>query len=231
MNWKNAYRSFYYEKAGDLGDVILDPKSVALLVIDMQNKFVKRPLKETLSLAEQQEWDRWTPFYERIQNIVVPNICKVLTHFRQNRMEVIFTKIACLTQDGRDRSLSQKKPGWNYGLLPINSKEAEIIDELFPLKNEIVVCKTTDSAFTGTNLRLILHNIGIKKVVVVGIVTDQCVSSTVRSLADESYEAVVLEDCCAAATNELHEWELKIINNIYCNVMSSNDVIQILDNG
>jgi biuret amidohydrolase len=231
MSWKNAYRSFYYENAGELGDVVLDRKSVALLVIDMQNKFVKRPPKEIFGLAEQVEWDRWTPFYERIQNNVVPNISKVLTYFRQHRMEVIFAKIACLTQDGRDRSLSQKKPGWNCDVLPIDSKEAEVIDELSPLQDEIVLCKTTDSALTGTNLRLILNNIGIKKVIVVGIVTDQCISSTVRSLADESYEVVVLEDCCTAATNELHDWELKIINNIYCNVMSSSDVIQILDHG
>ena len=146
-------------------------------------------------------------------------------------MEVIFAKIACLTQDGRDRSLPQKRPGWNYNLLPIASKEAEIIDELYPQQNEIVVCKTTDSALTGTNLRLILNNIGIKQVVVAGVVTDQCVSSTVRSLADESYEVIVLEDCCASGSNELHEWELKIINNIYCNVMNSDDLIQFLSKG
>ena len=46
-----------------------------------------------------------------------------------------------------------------------------------------MVTKTTDSALTGTNLRLILHNLGIKTVVCCGIFTDQCISSTVRSLA------------------------------------------------
>ena len=231
MNWKNDYRSFYYETAGDLGDVVLDRKTVALLVIDMQNRFVKRPSRSALNLSEQKEGERWTPFYERLQNVVIPQIAKVLSYFRQNHMEVIFAKIACLTQDGRDRSLSQKKPGWNFNLLPINSKQADIIDELRPLSDEIVFCKTTDDVLISTNLRLILHNLGIKTVIVSGITTDQCVSSTVRSLADESYEAVVLEDCCAAATDELHEWELKIINNIYCNVMSSDDVIQILNKG
>ena len=45
---------------------------------------------------------------------------------------------------------------------------------------------------------------GIENVVVAGIFTDQCVSSTVRSLADESFNVVVVEDCCAAATMELH---------------------------
>ncbi|MDD9858081.1 MAG: isochorismatase family protein, partial [Gammaproteobacteria bacterium] len=57
-----------------------------------------------------------------------------------------------------------------------------------------------------------------------GIFTDQCVSSTVRSLADESFEVVVVEDCTAAATMELHENELKIINMIYCHVVQLEDI-------
>ncbi|MEE8225342.1 MAG: isochorismatase family cysteine hydrolase, partial [Kiloniellales bacterium] len=76
----------------------------------------------------------------------------------------------------------------------------------------------------GTNLRLVLHNIGIKNVIMAGIFTDQCVSSTVRSLADESYNVIVLEDCCAAGTDELHDKEFEIINNIYCHVMSSQEL-------
>lgn len=64
--------------------------------------------------------------------------------------------------------------------------------------------------------------------VVAGIFTDQCISSTVRSLADESFEVVVVEDCCAAATDELHEQELKIINMIYCHVLQLEDVVEIL---
>ena len=84
-----------------------------------------------------------------------------------------------------------------------------------------MVTKTTDSALTGTNLRLILHNLGIKNVICVGIFTDQCVSSTVRSLADESFNVVVVEDCCTAGSDELHRKELEIINMIYCHVVSS----------
>jgi len=54
-------------------------------------------------------------------------------------------------------------------------------------RGEIVVTKTTDRALTATNLRLVLGNMGIRNLVVTGIYTDQCVSSTVRSLADESF--------------------------------------------
>jgi nicotinamidase-related amidase len=136
-------------------------------------------------------------------------------------MEVMFARIACQTKDGRDRSLSQKMPGFNNLLLPKDEHASQIVPALAPRGDEIVVTKTTDSALTGTNLRLMLHNVGIRHVVVAGIFTDQCVSSTVRSLADESFHVVVLDDCCAAATDELHRKELEIINNIYCHVVSS----------
>ena len=69
-------------------------------------------------------------------------------------------------------------------------------------------------------MRLLLSNIGIKNVVCSGVFTDQCVSSTVRSLADESFNVIVVEDCCAAATDEIHRHELEIINMIYCHVVN-----------
>jgi len=68
----------------------------------------------------------------------------------------------------------------------------------------------------------------IKNVIVVGIFTDQCISSTVRSLADESFNVVVVEDCCAAGAHELHEKELEIINMIYCHVMSSAELAGLM---
>ena len=74
-------------------------------------------------------------------------------------------------------------------------------------------------------LRLILRNMDIKDVICCGIFTDQCVSSTVRSLADESFGVVVVDDCCAAATMELHRHELEIINMIYCHVVRLDEVI------
>jgi biuret amidohydrolase len=99
-----------------------------------------------------------------------------------------------------------------------------MVPELEPVGDEITVTKTTDSALTGTNLRLILHNLGIKNVICVGIFTDQCISSTVRSLADESFNVVVVEDCCAAGSDELHRKELEIINMIYCHVVTTREL-------
>ena len=155
-------------------------------------------------------------------------MAQMLNLARENGIECLFARIASHTTDGRDRSLSQKMPGWNDLLLPKNEQPSQIVPQLAPIGDEIVLTKTTDSALTGTNLRLILHNLGIKTVVCAGIFTDQCVSSTVRSLADESYQVIVLEDCCAAASDELHRKELEIINMIYCHVMSSGEFQSLL---
>lgn len=220
-NWKNNYRSFYYENAPEPDDIVLNKESSALLVIDIQNTYLEPD-------DDPEEAARWNPFFSRMNNIVIPNTADMVEWARANEIEVIFARIACLKNDGRDRSLSQKKPGFNYLLMPKDSEESQIVKELSPQGDEISIIKTTDSALTGTNLRLILHNMGITSVIVTGIFTDQCVSSTVRSLADESFDVLVLEDCCAAATDEIHHQELKIINMIYCHVLQTEDVKQLL---
>ena len=223
MTWKTDFRSLYYMGAPEPDDPKLIASETALLVIDIQNTYLERPDRASLSADEQQRYDLWTPFHQRMREQVIPGTARMLEFCRARGMECIFARIACHTADGRDRSLSQKMPGWNNLLLPKGELPSQLVPELQPVGDEITVTKTTDSALTGTNLRLILHNLGIKTVVCAGIFTDQCVSSTVRSLADESYQVIVLEDCCAAATQELHRKELEIINMIYCHVMSASE--------
>jgi nicotinamidase-related amidase len=225
MNWKTANRSLYYALAPEPDDPELDPSTTALLVIDVQNTYLERPDRGGLkSEAERAHFDAWTPFHERMHETVIPNIAELLALFRKRGIECLFARIACQTVDGRDRSLSQKRPGFNNLLLPKDGLASQIVAALAPASDEITVTKTTDSALTGTNLRLILSNLGIRTVICAGIFTDQCVSSTVRSLADESFDVVVLDDCCAAATQDLHRRELEIINMIYCNVMTLSDL-------
>ena len=228
MSWKTSFRSLYYDGAPEPDDLVLPPKETALLVIDVQNTYLERPDRASLSPDEQRRHDLWTPFHERMRKSVIPRTAEMLKLARKNGIECLFARIACHTRDGRDRSLSQKMPGWNNLLLPKNEAPSQLVPALQPVGDEIVVTKTTDSALTGTNLRLILHNLGIKHVICCGIFTDQCISSTVRSLADESYAVVVLEDCCAAASDDLHARELEIINMIYCHVMSSAELIQMM---
>ncbi|NMM43629.1 cysteine hydrolase [Rhodospirillaceae bacterium KN72] len=223
-DWKNAYRSFYYDSAEEPEDIVLPAPETALLVIDIQNTYLEPK-------GEPMEDIRWAPFRDRMNGTVIPNTARLIADCRKRGVEVIFARIACLTENGRDRSLSQKKPGFNYLLLPKDREDSQIVPKLAPEGDEVVVLKTTDSALTGTNLRMILHNMGIRNVIVAGIFTDQCISSTVRSLADESFNTVVVDDCCAAATDELHRNELMSINMIYCHVVQMEDVIGFLDAG
>jgi nicotinamidase-related amidase len=227
-SWKTRCRSFYYRRAPEPADPTLERGKLALLVIDVQNVYLKRPDPASLDEPGRAEYEIWTPFHERMHGTVIPAIQKLLHRFRRDRHEVLFARIACQTRDGRDRSLSQKLPGWNNLLLPKDEWESQIIPELAPQSDEIVLTKTTDSALTGTNLRLILNNLGVSQLVCCGIFTDQCVSSTVRTLADESYSVIVVEDACAAGSDALHRQELEIINMIYCHVMSGEELIAYL---
>ncbi len=228
MSWKTAHRSFYYHGAPDPAEPEFRSGKVALLVIDVQNTYLERADPASASPEEMARDAAWAPFHDRMHGTVIPNIARLMAAFRGRGADVIFARIACLLPDGRDRSLSQRKPGWNDLLLPRDEAASQIVSELAPGADEIVVTKTTDSALTGTNLRLVLTNLGITHVVCTGIFTDQCVSSTVRSLADESFDVVVVSDACAAGTDALHERELEVLNMIYASVMTTDDVIGYL---
>ncbi len=227
MSWETAFRSFYYEDLIEPPAVVLPRRQTALLVIDIQACYL--PAQAPAAAAELREWERWRPFRERMHDVVIPSTQRLLSVFRAREMDVFWARIACMNPQGRDRSLSQARPGFNDLLLPHDSPQSQIAAQLTPQDDEIVILKTTDSVLTGTNLRLMLHNMGVQNVVVAGIFTDQCVSSSVRSLADESFNVVVAEDACAAATEELHRHELTIINNIYCQVLSTAEVLQVLE--
>ena len=228
MKVNDRHVSFYYEDDNDYGKIEIDPKKTALLIIDMQHVFITRPVIENPTEEEKKHAEKWEQFYAAIDNWVVPNNRKLLDFFRSNGLEVIFAKIQCLKKNGADRSLDQKATGYNELLLPPGDPTAEIVPELAPQDDEIVIRKTTDSALTGSSLRLILANMGIDTVVVTGVLTDQCVSGTVRSLADESFKVWLIEDACRASTQQIQDNELEILNNIYCHVITTDECIEAM---
>ena len=228
MRVNDRHVSFYYEPDKDRGEVSINPEKTALLVIDMQRVFVERPVYENPTPEQSLLQARWAPFYDTIEGVVIPNLRKILSAFRKKGMEVTFAKIQCHKKDGKDRSLDQKATGFNELLLPPGSRASEIIPEIAPIEDEIVITKTTDSAITGSNLRLILHNMGIDTVVVTGVFTDQCVSGTVRSLADESFNVWLIEDATRAGTEEIQNSELSILNNIYCHVINTRELLSAI---
>lgn len=229
MRVNDRHVSFYYENDYDMGEIIIDKEKTALLIIDMQHVFITRPTYENPTKEEQREAERWEQYFKAIDEVVVPNNQKLLAAFRERGMEVCFAKIQCQKKNGADRSLDHKATGYNELCLPPGTASAEIVPELMPMEDEIVVTKTTDSALTGTPLRLWLQNIGIDTVVCTGVLTDQCVSGTVRSLADESFKVWLIEDACRASTQRIQDNELEILNNIYCHVINTKELLEALD--
>lgn len=229
MRVNDRYVSFYYELDTDRGKVEIEKEKTALLVVDIQRVFVERPTGDNLPEEKRQFAERWKHFFDKIDEVVIPNNQRILKTFRGKNMDVAFAKIQSQRKDGRDRSLVQKATGFNELLLPPGSRESEIMPQITPIEDEIVVCKTTDSAITGTTLRLMLSNMGIDTVVVTGVFTDQCVSGTVRSLADESFKVWLIEDACMAATEELQKHELTVLNNIYCHVINTEELLEAME--
>lgn len=192
------------------------PSETAPVVIGIQNTCVEPK-------DDPAEATRRAPLFARMREVVIPNTPALQDWARVSGVEVIHTRIAGQTLDGRDRAQSQKKPGFKYPLLPKDREDSHIVQAVSPEGDEIGVSKTTDFVLTGTNLRLILHKMGIKRIIVAGIFTDQCISSALRSLADESFNEVV-EECCAAATEALHRHELTAINMNDGDVVGSDEV-------
>lgn len=174
----NSFNSIYYEDGCFHKVDSIDSESTALLVIDLQKTYTK--------LGKTDETIRFKEFNQRLFSTVIPNTKKLLCEFRNRKMQVIYCRIASHLKNGKDRSLSQKLEGGNSTLLYKDDYDSQIIEIFSPKSEEIVLTKTTDSALAGSNLRLTLNNLSIKTVVCAGIFSDQCVSSTVRSLSDSA---------------------------------------------
>lgn len=228
MRVNERHCSFYYEKEQINGKLEFNLETTALLIVDLQNYFVNRPDYDLNNPSEKDEAERWKYFYDRIDNVILPNNKKLLIEAREKKMLVSYATIVTQLSNGRDRSLSQKESGFNNLMIPKGSEEAKVHESIKPIEDELVIEKTTDSALTGSNLRLLYRNCGITDVIVTGVFTDQCVSGTVRSLADESFKVWLIEDACSAATEEIQNHELKVLNNIYCNVVNTEEVLDFV---
>ena len=111
-----------------------------------------------------------------------------------------------LTRDGRDRSLDYKISGLN---VPKGSWDGRVIDAIAPAEDEIVLPKTSSSVFISTNIDYVLRNLGVRSLIVAGVLTDQCIDSAVRDACDLGYLVTVATDACATLTQERHDWSLR----------------------
>jgi biuret amidohydrolase len=187
-------------------DEAFRPGQTALLLIDLQRAWLE-PGADPDPPGKAEDY-----FYRETASRVVPNNERLLKAARANGVEVIHTIIRSLTCDGRDRGLDHKMTPIHLGpddplALPVPS--------LMPVGDEILLPKTSSGVFNSTNIHYLLRNLGIKYLVVAGIMTDQCVDMAVRDGADLGYMITCVNDACAAKTQQRHETALKAFGG-YC---------------
>jgi ureidoacrylate peracid hydrolase len=140
---------------------------------------------------------------------------------RKAKIEVMYTTIESLTRDGRDRSLDYKITGFH---VPKGSWDGKVIDELAPQGDEIWLPKTSSSVFVSTHIDYILRNLGVKQLILSGIVTDQCVESAIRDACDLGYLVTQVTDACATYTQERHDFSIRAIKG-YCRQRTTDQVL------
>ena len=201
--------------AGDVSfrERAIEPGRTALLLIDLQ----KGEYNERVVKAEPHH----AYFWDRLARIVIPNGQKLLAACRAAGVEVLFTIVECYTLDGRDRSLDYKVSGIFFAK---GSREAQVLDELKPLPNEIVIPKMSSSVFVSTNIDYVLRNLGIEYLMVMGLLTDQCVESAIRDACDLGYLVTLVPDACATKSQERHDATLRAIKG-YCRQRKTDQVL------
>jgi len=88
---------------------------------------------------------------------------------------------------------------------------AALIPELSPLPDETVFDKAGYGAFGRTGLEQRLRAAGIFNLVIVGLTTDCCISTSLREALDRGFDCLTLADCCAASTRATHEAALTVL--------------------
>jgi nicotinamidase-related amidase len=108
--------------------------------------------------------------------------------------------------------------------LNFDTEEAtKVFAAIAPLPDDIIVTKKRVSAFTGSDLEVVLRSQGIRHLVLTGIATSGVVLSTLREAADKDYQITVLQDCCADRDEEVHRVLTTKIFPRQADVMDSQD--------
>lgn len=162
-------------------------------------------------------------YFNRLQKIVLPNVRRLQEAFREHHLEVIHTRIQSLTMDGRDRSVGHKRLNLHA---PPGSKEAEFLEQVAPIENEIIINKTASGVFNATNIEYILRNLDINGLVVVGVYSNECVSTAIRDACDLGFYVTLIADGCATVTPELQKATITTMKDRYARVMDTDEAIR-----
>jgi len=208
----------------------LEPARTALLVIDMQRDFL-----DPGGYAAQAGLD-----ISRLREPIT-SIRALLAAARHERVNVVHTREGHLPDLSDcppaklERSSAAGAPIGSQGplgrLLLRGEYGHDFIDELQPWPGELVVDKPGYSAFEHTDLQAWLEQRGIETLILTGVTTEVCVSSTLRTAVDRGYRCITVRDACASSYADLHAATLATIGvegGIFGQVMDSAAVVAAL---
>ena len=199
-----------------VANIKLEKEKSALLVIDMQDEFVKPGWAST-----------WIPEATR----QVPRIKKMIEKCRENSIPVIYT-VFSNTHSYFDRPRFGNEMPIQYQNLGSNPewfRNGDIWEELKPQKDEIVIHKPSYGAFYDTPLETILKHMGKDTIIISGTLTNCCCGTTARQGYERGYKVIFGSDITSTYTKEMQEAEMGILRLAFAKVQSSIEIINEIE--
>ncbi len=188
----------------------------ALIVIDMQNEFVK---------------PGWTSSWIPEATRQVPKIKRVIDKCRESHVPVIYTVFSKTHQ-----YLDRPKYGYampnrfsDFGTDPEWFSKGEVWEELKPTPNEVVIHKSSYGAFFDTPLDTILKNMRKNTIIICGTLTNCCCGTTARQGYERGYKVIFGSDITSTYTREMQDSELSILRFAFARILSSDEIINELE--
>ncbi len=204
----------------------VDFARAALIVVDMQYATGHRD--GALGRRMRAEGSNVAAYrFGRIEELVVPNIKRLLDGFRSGGGEVIYLTVGAAKADCSDAPPHMKKMFQALDNFE-GSRDHEIISDLEPQAGEQVLNKTSIGAFASTGLDHLLRSLGKDQLYMTGVSTNMCVETTAREAADRGYGVTLLEDACATTHEDLHNATITNFQRLFGRVISTRDAVEEL---
>lgn len=209
----------------------LDLDHTALLIVDMQYGSAD----PGFGVARYKDHPAVAEYRRERMPVILSNIRRLLFFFREVKRPVIYLTIGYALPDRSDalgllRQIDDdlKARGAPGPLVPFGSRENTIVESIAPQPGDLVINKTSMSAFNSTAIDQILRNLGVTTLVVTGVSTECCVAATAHDAADRGYHVLLAEDACRAVTPYLHESSIVIFAAMFGRVATTDEALKEL---
>ena len=208
-------------------DFSLDVSTTALLVIDLQADQIRVDPEAPLARRYPAVVEYWR---RRVEEQVIPNTQHLIDWFRNRQASIVFTRNGNVTSTGAQMSgrLRAKLCGDGAPASHRDSPGYQIDPRLGVTEADLVIDKLTSGAFTASFLEHALHNMGVRTLVMVGVLTDACVFGTARAAAELGFNSLICEDACATFTQRAHDEALLMHARIFGRVDTTQGVLREL---